>query len=144
MPTTLDRTIVVPGDIEKVFEYIADFSNTAEWDPGIVSARRTSPGPVAPGSTFELVAEFMGRQLPTTYEVVSMDPPHRIVVRGGTSRFTSTDTISLTETDDGLRIDYNAEFELKGVMRLAEPLLRGTFAKLADKAVAGLEQELSG
>lgn len=144
MATTMDRTIVVPGDIEKVFDYIADFSNTAEWDPGIVSARRTSPGPIAPGSTFELVAEFMGRKLTTTYEVVTMDAPHGVVVRGGTARFTSTDTLNLTETEGDIRIDYRAVFELKGPLRLAEPLLRGTFAKLADKAVAGLEKELRG
>ena len=143
MATTLDRSIVVPGEMATVFDYIADFSNTAAWDPGIESARRTSPGPVGEGSTFELIADFMGRKLLTTYEVVEHQRPNRVVVRGGTSRFTSTDTIVLEAENGDVRIGYNAVFELKGVMSLAEPLLRSTFSKLADKAVAGLQATLS-
>lgn len=143
MATTLDRSIVVRGEVASAFAYVADFSNAAEWDPGIETARRTSPGPVGVGSTFELVAEFMGRKLVTTYEVIEHEPPQRVVVRGGTSRFTSTDTIVLEQQGDDVRIGYNAVFELKGILGLAEPLLRSTFSKLADKAVAGLKATLS-
>jgi carbon monoxide dehydrogenase subunit G len=142
MATTLNRSIVVPGDIAAAFDYIADFSNAAEWDPGIETARRTSPGPIATGATFELVAEFMGRNVVTNYEVLEHEPPHRVVFRGGTSVFTSTDTIVLTKTGDDVHIDYGAVFELHGLLRLAEPFLRSTFHKLADKAVAGLEATL--
>lgn len=142
MATTLDRSIVVPGDIAATFDYIADFSNAAEWDPGIETARRTSPGPIAAGATFELIAEFMGRKVETNYELIEHEPPHRVVFRGGTSGFTSTDTITLAKSGEDVQIDYGAVFELRGPLRLAEPFLRSTFNKLADKAVAGLESTL--
>ena len=142
MATTLDRTITVPGDPEAIFDYVADFSTTQEWDPGIESARKTSEGPVGLGSEFELTAVFMGRKLRTAYRIVDFDRPERVVVKGGTNQFTSTDTITVTPVDGGVQVGYRAVFELSGLLRLAEPFLRGTFQKLGDKAVGGLQAKL--
>jgi carbon monoxide dehydrogenase subunit G len=143
MATTLDRTITVPGDPEAVFDYVADFATTQEWDPGIDTSRKTSEGPVGLGSEFDVRASFMGRKLETKYRIVGYERPKEVVIKGGTSQFTSTDTIGVAAVGDGVRIDYRAVFELSGLLRLAEPFLKGTFAKLADKAVAGLEKTLS-
>lgn len=143
MATTVTRSIEVPGNADEVFAYVADFSNTEEWDPGIVAARQTSPDPVQEGSTFELVARFMGRDLETTYRMTEYEPPHRVVLVGGTDNFESTDVITVTPADSGVTIDYKAVFELKGLLRFVEPLFRGSFNSLADKAVAGLKQTLS-
>jgi carbon monoxide dehydrogenase subunit G len=143
MATTIDKSITVPGDPEAIFDYVADFSTTEEWDPGIESARKTSEGPVGLGSEFELTAVFMGRKLRTAYRIVDYDRPERVVVQGGTKQFTSTDTITVTPVDGGVQVGYRAVFELGGPLRLAEPFLRGTFHKLGDKAVGGLEAKLS-
>lgn len=143
MATTLDRTITVPGEPAAVFDYVADFATTEEWDPGIESARKTSDGPVGLGSEFELAAVFMGRKLLTTYRIEGYDRPHHVVVVGGTGHFTSTDTLTITPVDEGVRIGYRAVFELSGLMRLAEPFLKRTFEKLADEAVGGLREKLS-
>jgi hypothetical protein len=32
-------TVVSPWSIEETFDYLADFSNAAEWDPGVDRAR---------------------------------------------------------------------------------------------------------
>lgn len=144
MATTFDRTIIVPGEPEAVFDYLANFATTQEWDPGIESARKTSEGPVGPGSEFELTAVFMGRKLKTTYRIVGYDRPTEVVMRGGTNQFTSTDTITVTPADAGrVQVRYQAVFELSGLLRFAEPFLRGTFEKLVNKAVAGLEEKLT-
>lgn len=143
MATTFDRTITVPGDPAAVFDYVADFATTEEWDPGIESARKSSDGPVGLGSEFELTAVFMGRKLRTVYRIEGYDRPNQVVVKGGTTRFTSTDTITVTPVDGSVQVGYRAVFELSGLLRYAEPLLRGTFGKIADKALAGLEKRLS-
>lgn len=142
MSTTLRRTISVPGVAERVFGYIADFSNAAEWDPGVVEAHAVGAGPPRPGSEFELTVDFKGRKLVTSYEITELEAPHRVVFVGGTRVFRSTDEITVTPTDGRLRIDYVALFELFGVFSLAEPLLRRSFSRLADDAVAGLEETL--
>ena len=43
---------------------------------------------------------------------------------------------------NGSRIDYTAEIKLKGLRRIAEPLLRPMVAKTAEEAMAGLKRAL--
>ena len=44
--------------IDEVFAYLADFSNTQEWDPGVVSARKRVDGAVTMGARFKVVSKF--------------------------------------------------------------------------------------
>jgi carbon monoxide dehydrogenase subunit G len=143
MSTRLERTISVPGEPDAVFAYLADFTNTAEWDPGTVEATQVGDGPVGIGTRFHVIAEFKGRRIPLDYEVKVYDPPRRVVLVGRSERFKSTDDLTVTPAADGfVRIGYVAEFELRGLLRFAEPFLKGQFNKLADDAVAGLEKAL--
>ena len=45
---------------EDVFSYLSDFSNSQEWDPGVVVAERLTAGGVAEGAEFRLVTRFLG------------------------------------------------------------------------------------
>jgi hypothetical protein len=36
----------LPIPLEEAFDYLADFSRTAEWDPGVAEAKRLTPGAV--------------------------------------------------------------------------------------------------
>jgi hypothetical protein len=139
----MKRTISVPGPADRVYEYIEDFSNASEWDPGLVVSERLDAGEIGVGSRFRIVARFWGRDLETVYELTDRDPPLRVTFVGGTDRFTSTDVISVTDRGDEVTVDYRAIFELSGILRIIEPFLKGTFESLADDAVAGLERVLS-
>ena len=56
------REIEVAAAAEATFAYLCDFANAAEWDQGIVEARRLTPAPTAVGSRFEVIALFRGRR----------------------------------------------------------------------------------
>ena len=45
---------------EQAFAYLSDFSTSAEWDPGVVEAKRAGAGAVGKGTEFRLVAKFLG------------------------------------------------------------------------------------
>ncbi|MDX1689548.1 MAG: SRPBCC family protein [Acidimicrobiia bacterium] len=139
----LEETVITPKPRAEVFAYVADFSTTAEWDPGIVSAERTS-GDGGVGTTYRLEATFMGRTVPVTYEVLEYVEDERFVVEGSNPSFTGLDTITFHDRDGATEVVYVAEFEMKGLLRLVEPLLRGTFRKLGRKAVDGLDRVLNG
>ncbi len=40
-------------------DYLADFSNAAEWDPGTLTAEQLDPGPVRAGTRFRLIVPFL-------------------------------------------------------------------------------------
>lgn len=139
----VSKSVVVPRPAEEVFEYLANFETTAEWDPGIISATRTSDGPIGVGSTFDLVSDFRGRRIPVTYEITVYEPSSRFVIVGRTKQFTGTDDIRVSPEGDGTRIDYTADFQMAGIARLVQPFMGGIFEKLSVEAMKGLEQTLS-
>ena len=43
----VERVVTLDHPLEDVVRYLADFSNTREWDPGTVTCERLGSGPVA-------------------------------------------------------------------------------------------------
>lgn len=128
----------VPMTPDEAFAFIADFSHVDEWDPGITEARKVGDAPVGVGTEFAVVSNFAGRSLPLTYVVEAWDEPNRAVLATSTARFDGRDTITFESVEGGTRIDYVAEFSFKGLMRLAEPFLKGTFDRIGRKAMDGV------
>lgn len=136
------EVIEVPRSVEESFAYVSDFTTVAEWDPGIHESRKVS-GDGGIGTIYEVQAEFRGRTMPFTYTVTAFEENRRIVLDGVGEKATSLDTIAFeAAAGGGTRITYSADFKLKGVLRVAEPFLGGTFKSLARKALAGLEVKL--
>ena len=139
----VSKTVHIPRPPAEVFAYLADFENTAEWDPGVKEATQTSEGPVGLGTTFDLVALFRGRSIPVTYEVTVYEPSSRVVLVGRNKQFTGTDDIGISADGDGTRVAWNANFQMEGIAKLFQPFLGGVFEELSVKAMEGLENTLS-
>ncbi|GAA4481409.1 SRPBCC family protein [Rhodococcus olei] len=63
-----------------VADFACDPVNATAWYANITEARWTSNPPLVVGSTFEFVAEFLGRRLAYTYEVREYTPGERLVM----------------------------------------------------------------
>jgi carbon monoxide dehydrogenase subunit G len=137
------RQIEVPMPADEAFAYLADFSQAAEWDPGIAEARRLTPEPTAVGSRFEVIAVFRGNRQRFEYVVTEFEDGRRIALRGEGDKALSDDVITVSESNGGTRIGYEADIRLKGVFRVAEPFLRSTFRRMGDDALDGLAARLS-
>jgi carbon monoxide dehydrogenase subunit G len=135
-------TVETPRPPAEVFDYLADFSTAAEWDPGTVSSERLDEGPVGEGTQFRLVASFLGRETELTYRIVEYEPPNAVTFRGENSTVVSLDRITFEPFDGGTRLFYDADLKLKGPMRLADPLLGLAFKRVGDKALAGMRRTL--
>jgi carbon monoxide dehydrogenase subunit G len=138
----VNKTVTIGRPPAEVFEYLARFETTAEWDPGIVTATRTSDGPIGVGSTFDLVSDFRGRQIPVTYEITEFEPPDRFVIVGRNKRFVGIDEIRVSPEGTGARVDYTADFRMQGIAKLFEPFMGGMFEKLSNEAMDGLKKTL--
>ena len=138
----VSKTVTIDRPPAEVFEYLANFETTAEWDPGIVTATRTSDGPIGIGSTFDLISDFRGRKIPVTYEISEYDPPSRFVIVGTNKQFVGTDDIRVSADGAGTRVDYTADFRMQGIAKLFEPFMVGIFEKLSVEAMDGLKNTL--
>jgi len=132
------RTVDLP--VDQVFDYVADFSTTEDWDPGVERARALDP--IGPGARFEVDAAFLGRTLPMSYRIVTYEPPHRLVLegRGATSR--ARDVIVFRTSPAGTTVDWRLELRLRGVARWFETWMLGAVEQLGRAALDGLARRL--
>jgi Polyketide cyclase / dehydrase and lipid transport len=126
----------------ETFAYLATFDNIRDWDPSVVSARRLDEGEVRLGSAFEVVVRMRRSELPLHYEVVRLEPGTLIALEAHARWFRSYDVIAVSAAGEGSVASYDALLELKGLARLAAPLMGRAFEKLGDAAADGLRREL--
>ena len=139
----VSKQIQVSRPADEAFRYIVDFENTAEWDPGIAEAAKLTDGPVRVGSEYDVVALFRGKRQRFRYTVTDLDESRRrIVLVGDGEKATSVDEITVEPAGEGSRVAYTAEIKLKGLRRIAEPLLKPMLGKTADEGLAGLKATL--
>jgi NAD(P)-dependent dehydrogenase (short-subunit alcohol dehydrogenase family) len=138
-------TVISTRPARATFEYMADFANAAEWDPGTASAERLDGGPVGLGSAFRLEVRIGSRTTPLDYRVVAYDHPRRVVLLGESDTIRSEDTVTVVPAaDGGSVVTYDADLTLKGRFAPANPFLGLFFDRIGDKGVAGLRRTLGG
>ena len=140
--TKLHESIHTSLPIEETFAFIADFSNSRLWDPGVATSEALDPGPVAVGSRYALGVRMRGRVAPMEYRVTTFERPRRVILTGEGSGVFAVDDIRFERTDAGTVIDYTADIRLGGWMRLIQPFVGGAFRKIASDALSGMQAAL--
>jgi dehydrogenase/reductase SDR family member 12 len=137
-------TVTTSRPPEEVFDYLANFSTVAEWDPGVKDAYPVNSGGARHGARFQVIARFLGRDVPLTYRTVELDRPRRVVLQAANEKVVSSDTISFDPLPGGgTTVTYDADLQLRGPLRVAELPMRLAFRRIGDRARAGLEEALA-
>jgi carbon monoxide dehydrogenase subunit G len=135
------QTSLPPQD---TFAFIADFANSQVWDPGTVSSKRIGGTSVGAGTSYALTVKVGSGTAPMVYTIETYEPDTRVVLRGEGKTVSALDDIRFEPTvDGGTKVDYTADIELKGWMRLLTPFLGGAFKKLGDDARTGMTAALA-
>ncbi len=141
MPT-VSRTFTVQPSPATVIDYLKDFSNAEDWDPGTVSCTRNDTGPVEVGSTFHNTSKIAGVETELTYELTKLTGGV-IVLEGENESATSVDTITVVASGTGSEVTYEAVIEAKGVGKLAEPLMKLVFERIGSKTEEKMTEVLN-
>lgn len=130
---------------DEVFDWLAAFEHTSEWDPNCERAERLTPGEVSVGTRFRLVFSTVGSmESELEYEVVEFDRAgRRMKLRGGNDRIASEDVLVVEPADGGAKVTYSADLGMKGAAKVVEPLVGIGFHKASKSAEEGLADRLS-
>lgn len=139
--THVQRTFPVNQPLDTVVGYLKDFAHAQSWDPGTISCTQTTPGEVAVGTGWHNVSEIRGRKTELSYQLTYADP-HRLTFVGKNKTATATDDMTFEAVGDTTSITYDATVKLNGLAKLAEPLMRREFDKLADKTEKQMRETL--
>lgn len=98
----------------EVFAYLADLDNLAEWQSGVLEARRLTDGEIGPGTKLEVTRELMSQRLTAPLTVTEYEPPHLLVIGSEVSNVRVVATLVLDEADGGSATDLAFAMEIRG------------------------------
>ncbi len=124
---------------ETAFDFMADLRNFAIWDPGVGSVRLVKGARPGLGTAFDVDVHAGPRTITLRYQTTEFRRPHRLVVVATTPTLVSLDEITVEREPGGATVTYDAELSLRGVLRLADPLLAVAFRRIGDRAAAACD-----
>jgi hypothetical protein len=96
----VETTIKRPPEV--VAAFAGDPTNAPRWYANIKSVDWKTPPPVAVGSRMDFVAQFLGRRLAYTYEVVELESERRLVMRTADGPFPMETSYTWEPAGEGL------------------------------------------
>ena len=115
---------------EAVWKFIFDPANAPKYDPDIISAKQTSDGPVAVGTTFEANRKKEGK---VSFRTVEYDPGRKLtwVVTSPRVMEGSKESIILEDVGGKSRVTNEWDLKLGGFYRLMGPFVVRSMKKTA-------------
>ena len=134
-PGVIIESVVVKGNIEDVYDFMADFSNAVKWDPGVLKSECIKD------KTFALTTIFNGKKSEMTYNIVSYKRPYLVTLKGDGPNVRAIDTIKFSKIDNNYtKIEYEADLTLKGFRRPFIVFIGKSLKKLGEDAIEGIRK----
>jgi uncharacterized protein YndB with AHSA1/START domain len=143
MPVDVLTEIEIARPCADVAGYASDPDNATQWYANIRSVRWETSPPLAVGSRFAFVAQFLGRTLAYSYQVRELVPGERFVMSTAEGPFPMETTYEWAETPGGgtlMRLRNRGE--PSGFSRMATPLMARAMRRANDKDLRRLKQLL--
>jgi uncharacterized membrane protein len=130
-----------PRDV--VAAFAADPSKAPDWYVNIKSVEWQTPPPLAIGSRVAFVAQFLGRTLAYTYEIVELRPGRRLVMRTAEGPFPMETTYTWESVNDGAtHMTLRNRGTPSGFSKVVAPLMAKAMRRANEKDLARLREVL--
>ena len=134
---------VIQRGVDEVAAYASDPANAPTWYARIDSVEPRTDPPLQVGSQMTFVARFLGRRLEYTYEIVELEPGHRLVMRTAQGPFPMETTYSWAPVGDGCtRMTLRNRGEPAGFSSLAAPFIAAAIRRANRQDLARLRSIL--
>ena len=134
MPVDVVTEIVIDRPLREVAAYAANPSNAPEWYANIRSVEWKSDPPARVGSRMAFVAQFLGRRLAYTYEIIELVPEERLVMRTAEGPFPMETTYTWSASGEGAtRMTLQNRGEPSGFSKIAAPFMAAAMRRANKK-----------
>ena len=134
MPVDVITEMVIDRPPAQVAAYAGDPCNAPRWYVNIKSVEWKTPPPMRVGSELAFVAQFLGRRLAYTYEVVDLIPGRRLVMKTAQGAFPMETTYTWEPVGEGqTRMTLRNRGEPAGFSKIAAPLMAAAMRRANQK-----------
>jgi uncharacterized membrane protein len=143
MPVDVLTETVIERPCAEVAAYAGDPSHAPEWYANIESVEWLTEPPLRVGSKLTFAAQFLGRRLVYTYEVVELVPGERLVMRTAEGPFPMETTYTWQPVaGDRTRMTLRNRGEPTGFAKLGAPMMSAAIRRANQKDLASLKRRL--
>ncbi|MEO8035386.1 MAG: SRPBCC family protein [Acidobacteriota bacterium] len=128
---TSEAVIVRPRAV--VFSYAADPGNAPHWYVNIKEVEWITEPPLGPGSRVAFVAQFLGRRIAYTYEIVELVPGERLTMRTAEGPFPLETTYTFADVAGGTRMTLRNHGTPSGFSAIAAPMMAAAIRRANGK-----------
>ncbi|MDP3941630.1 MAG: SRPBCC family protein [bacterium] len=133
--------IIIKRPLNRVFEYASNPEKAPEWYVNIKSVEWKSSKPLTLGSRFAFKAQFLGRQLEYTYEIVELLSGQKLVMRTADGPFLMETTYVWEKIDNNTtRMTLRNRGNPTGFSKLLAPFMAFAMKKANQKDLARLKE----
>lgn len=120
----VEVSVHIQAKLEDIFTFITDFEKNPLWQKGMVSCTFITEPPLRVGSQYRQVAQFMGRDVISLFEVKQLIPNERVKFETIESTFPIQIIREVIPRDEGTLVHAVISGQPKGLMNLFTPLVK--------------------
>lgn len=128
---------------EDVFDFLADPRNEPSYNAMIVSAGKTTPGPIGPGTRFTQHTKTLGRLNEVTIELLEYHRSDHLSWHITSRGMDVHGRQDLTPQDGATEVHWVWDFKARGPMRLLGPLVGFAGRRLERRVWSNMQQYLT-
>ena len=135
----METSIVINRPLEEVFAFTANFENQPKWQSRLLEVRKTSEGPIGVGTTWRLVAKFLGQRIEFEQECTEYEPNRTYAGKSTSGPFPIYGRQTYERVEGGTRLNVTGEVQPGGFFKLAEPLVMRLLKRMTKSDLANLK-----
>lgn len=133
--------VIIDRPCAEVAAFAGDPANAPQWYANITSVRWQTSPPVQLGSRIAFVAQFLGRRIAYTYEVMELEPDRTLVMSTAEGPFPMQTTYTWEPAGTGsTRMTLRNRGEPGGFGKMAAPVLAAAMRRASQKDLAALKR----